>query len=47
VFELLLDLARERGRTLVMATHDPDLAGRCDRVVRMRDGRIAGSPSTT
>lgn len=46
VFELLLDLARARGRTLVMATHDPDLAGRCDRVVRMRDGRIEGSPST-
>jgi len=43
VFELLLDLARARGRTLVMATHDPDLAGRCDRVVRMRDGRIEGS----
>lgn len=40
VFELLLDLARARGRTLVMATHDPDLASRCDRVVRMRDGRI-------
>ena len=40
VFELLLDLARARGRTLVMATHDPDLANRCDRVVRMRDGRI-------
>jgi ABC-type lipoprotein export system ATPase subunit len=40
VFALLLDLVRARGRTLVMATHDPDLAGRCDRVVRMRDGRI-------
>lgn len=40
VFELLLDLARSRGRTLVLATHDPDLARRCDRMVRMRDGRI-------
>lgn len=40
VFELLLDLARARGRTLVLATHDPDLARRCDRMVRMRDGKI-------
>lgn len=42
VFELLLDLVRSRGRTLVLATHDPDLASRCDRVVRMRDGKIEG-----
>ncbi|WP_193214903.1 ABC transporter ATP-binding protein [Luteolibacter marinus] len=40
VFALLLDLVRAKGRTLVMATHDPELARRCDRVVRMRDGRI-------
>ena len=42
VFELLLELVRSRGRTLVLATHDPDLARRCNRVVRMRDGRIEG-----
>ena len=40
IFALLLDLVRAKGRTLVMATHDPDLARRCDRVVKMRDGRI-------
>jgi len=40
VFEMLLELVRARGRTLVMATHDADLARRCDRVLRMRDGRI-------
>jgi ABC-type lipoprotein export system ATPase subunit len=44
VFDLLLDLVRSRGRTLVLATHDPDLARRCDRVVRMRDGAIEGGP---
>jgi ABC-type lipoprotein export system ATPase subunit len=42
VFDLLLDLVRSRGRTLVLATHDPDLARRCDRTVKMRDGRIEG-----
>lgn len=40
VFAMLLDLVRANGRTLVMATHDLDLAMRCDRVIRMRDGRI-------
>ena len=40
VFAMLLDLVRPQGRTLVMATHDLDLAMRCDRVIRMRDGRI-------
>jgi ABC-type lipoprotein export system ATPase subunit len=42
IFELLLDLVRARGRTLVLATHDPELAGRCDRTLKMRDGRIVG-----
>lgn len=40
VFELLMELVRSRGRTMVLATHDPELASRCDRIVRMRDGRI-------
>lgn len=42
VFDLLLDLVRSRGRTLVLATHDAELAARCDRTVRMRDGRMEG-----
>jgi len=40
VMELLIKLVRSRGRTLIMATHDIELAGRCDRTVKMRDGRI-------
>lgn len=40
VFDLLLDLVRKNGRTLILATHDPELAARCDRTLRMRDGRI-------
>jgi ABC-type lipoprotein export system ATPase subunit len=40
VFQLLLDLVRKGGKTLVMATHDKEMAQRCDRVLQMRDGRI-------
>ncbi|WP_435168898.1 ABC transporter ATP-binding protein [Falsirhodobacter sp. 1013] len=40
VMDLLFGL-REQGATLVMVTHAPELAERCDRVVRMADGRIA------
>jgi ABC-type lipoprotein export system ATPase subunit len=40
VFGMLLELVRAKGSTLVMATHDLELAMRCDRVIRMRDGRI-------
>ena len=42
VMELLMDLVRSRGRTMIMATHDLDLAKRCDRTMKMRDGRIVG-----
>jgi ABC-type lipoprotein export system ATPase subunit len=40
VFDLLLDIVATEGATLVMATHDRALAGRCDRLLEMRDGRI-------
>ena len=40
VEQLLFGLQRERGITLVVVTHDPDLAGRCDRSVNVRDGLI-------
>jgi lipoprotein-releasing system ATP-binding protein len=40
VFALLLDIVATEGVTLVMATHDRGLAGRCDRLVEMHDGRI-------
>jgi putative ABC transport system ATP-binding protein len=40
VLELLLNLNKTEGTTLVLVTHDPVLAGRCRRQVRMRSGRI-------
>jgi putative ABC transport system ATP-binding protein len=40
VADLLFAKAAERGMTLVLVTHDPSLARRCDHVVRLRSGRI-------
>ena len=41
IIETLFDLSRDQGTTLVLITHDPAIAARCDRVVHIRDGRIA------
>jgi lipoprotein-releasing system ATP-binding protein len=40
VFELLLGLVRETGLAALVATHNPDLAGRMDRVLRLEGGRV-------
>jgi putative ABC transport system ATP-binding protein len=40
VIDLLMDVKRKHGRTLVLVTHDVDLAARTDRVVRLRDGTV-------
>ena len=45
IIELLFSEHAARGTTLVLVTHDPALAARCDRVVRLRSGRIDGSAS--
>lgn len=41
VMDLLFDRRAATGATLVIITHDPALAARCDRVVELADGRIA------
>jgi putative ABC transport system ATP-binding protein len=40
IASLLESLAGDGGRTVVIVTHDPELAGRAPRVVRLQDGRI-------
>ena len=40
VFEVLLALVRETGLAALIATHNPELAGRMDRVLRLEGGRI-------
>lgn len=40
VLELLLELTRESGKTLVMATHSPEIVPHADRVCRIHDGHL-------
>jgi len=40
VLQCLFALAGERRQTLILVTHNPDIAARCHRVIRLRDGRI-------
>jgi putative ABC transport system ATP-binding protein len=40
VMQLMLDLNRERGTTLVLVTHDGAIASRCDRRITLEAGRI-------
>jgi putative ABC transport system ATP-binding protein len=42
IMDLLFDLRDRHGATLIMVTHAPDLAARCDRVIGLRDGRLDG-----
>lgn len=41
IMDLLFGLRDRNGATLVLVTHAPELAARCDRIIRLRDGRIA------
>lgn len=40
VENLLFDYSRKNGTTLIVVTHDPDLANKCDRQVYIKDGQI-------
>lgn len=45
VMELLLNLNKERGTTLIIVTHDPEIAELTERVVHIRDGVVEGDGS--
>jgi putative ABC transport system ATP-binding protein len=38
--DLMFGVNREQGATLVLVTHNPDMAGRCDRILRLRHGAV-------
>ncbi|HEX8274420.1 MAG TPA: ABC transporter ATP-binding protein [Longimicrobiaceae bacterium] len=48
IVELLTELNRELGTTLILVTHDPDLAAQAGRVIRLADGRVVsdGAPGS-
>ena len=43
IMELLLNLNRDRGTTLIIVTHDPEIAEHTQRVIHIRDGVIANN----
>jgi putative ABC transport system ATP-binding protein len=47
IINLIFDLSKSRGSTLVLVTHDPALADRCDRVISMSDGNIVDDTGDT
>lgn len=42
VVELLTSLARRHGKTVIVTTHDPRVAVRADRILRLEDGKLTG-----
>lgn len=43
-FDLMLQLARQRGSALIIVTHDTDLAARCDRQLHLQQGVFVEAP---
>lgn len=42
--EVVMDIFRKlnnQGKTIIIVTHDPNVAAKCDRVIRLRDGKVA------
>ena len=47
IVDLMFSRHAERGTTLVLVTHDAALAGRCNRVVRLRSGRVEAQAASS
>jgi lipoprotein-releasing system ATP-binding protein len=47
IFELMRQFNREQGTAFLVVTHDPRLAARCDRIIELVDGNIAGDKANT
>ena len=47
VVDLIFDLSNRRNSTLILVTHDPSLADKCDRVMSMADGNIIDDTGNT
>ncbi len=37
---VLIDQLHKKGQTIIMVTHEPDIAAHCDRIIRLEDGKI-------
>ena len=40
IMETLVELHREQGNTLIMITHEPDMASYCERIIHLKDGLV-------
>ncbi|MET8169367.1 ABC transporter ATP-binding protein [Streptomyces sp. NPDC005329] len=47
IVDLLFSLRERYGMTLLLSTHDPEVAVSCDRIVRLRDGRVVADEQLT
>jgi putative ABC transport system ATP-binding protein len=47
LIDLMRQMNRERGVTFVIVTHDMEIAGRTDRMIRLKDGQVASDETVS